>query len=85
MRILPALDIVLVIAIARMACSTTRRTGILPVVIINILVDYLISAQWSQSEEVTWFVNPAAWPVNLCPEINAAISTEMITGSHTLP
>ena len=45
--------IIIVIPIARAAPSTARRSGICPVVIIIIPVDYLIPIQWSNGEEVT--------------------------------
>jgi len=80
LRVLLTLAVVIVIAITRMAPSTARRTGIRPVVIIIIPMDYLIAIQWSNGQEVAWFVPPSAWRLNLCPEIIATIPRETLTG-----
>jgi len=85
LRVLLTLAVVLVIAIASTAPSTARRTGIRPVVIIIILVDYLILIQWSNGQEVAWFVLPTAWRFNLCPGIIATIPREILTGAFNLP
>jgi len=85
LRVLLTLTVVIVIAIARTAPSTARRTGICPVVIIIILVDDLIPNQWSNGQEVAWFVLPAAWRLNLCPEIIATVPRGMLTGAFNLP
>jgi len=66
--------VIIVIAIASMAPLNARRAGIRPVLIIIILLDYLIPIQWSNGQEVAWFVLPAAWRLNLCPEIIATIA-----------
>jgi hypothetical protein len=68
-----------------MAPSTAWRTGICPVVIIIFLLDYLIPIQWSNAQEVAWFVLPAAWNLNLCPGIIATIPRETLTGAFNLP
>jgi hypothetical protein len=65
LRVLLTLAVVIVIAIARTAPSTARRTGIRPVVIIIILIDYLIPIQWSNGPEVAQFGLPTAWWFNL--------------------
>jgi len=85
LRVLLTLAVVIVIAIARTAPSTTRRTGICPVVIIIILVDYFIPIQWSNCQEVAWFVLPTAWRLNLCPEIIATVPRETLTSAFNLP
>jgi hypothetical protein len=77
--------IVIVIAVARTAPSTAQRTGILSVVIIIILVDYLISILWSNPHEVAWFVQPTSWWLNLCPEIIVTVPRETLTGAFNLP
>jgi len=66
------------------APSTARRSGIPPVIIVIILVDYLIPIQWSNSQDVAWLVLPAAWRLNLCPEIIATVPREMLTGACNL-
>ena len=61
----------IVIVIARTAPSTARLYGIRPVLTIIILVDYLIPIQRSNGQEVAWLLLPAAWRLNLSPEIIA--------------
>jgi len=73
LRVLLTLAVVIVIVIARTAPSTAQRSRIRPGLIIIILVDYLIPIQWSNGHEVAWLVLPAAWWLNLCPEIIATI------------
>jgi hypothetical protein len=85
LRVLLTLAIVIVIAIARTAPSTARHTGIRPVVIIIILVDYLIPIQWSNGKEVAWFVLPTASRFNLCPEIIPTVPRETLTSAINLP
>jgi hypothetical protein len=85
LRVLLTLAVVIVIAIARTAPSTARCTGICPVVIIIILVNYLISIQWSNVQEIAWFVLLTAWRFKLCPEIIATVPREMLTGAFNLP
>jgi hypothetical protein len=58
--VLLTLAIVIVIAIARTPPSTARCSGIHPVLIIIILIDYDIPIQWSNGQEVAWIVLPAA-------------------------
>jgi len=84
LRVLLTFAIVIVIAIARTAPSTARRSGIGPVLIIIILVDYLIPIQWSNGQEVAWLVLSAAWWLHLCPEIIATVSREMLAGGFNL-
>jgi len=60
LRVLLTLTVVIVIGISRTAPSTTGHCGIHPVHIIIILVDYLIPMQWSNGQDVTWLVLPAA-------------------------
>jgi hypothetical protein len=67
------------------AHSTAWHSGICPVVIIIILIDYLIPIQWSNGQGVAWLVLPAAWRLNLCPEIIATVLREMLTGAFNLP
>ena len=85
LRVLLTLAVVIVIAISRMAPSTARRSGIGQVLIIIILVDYLIPIQWSNGQDVTWFVLPAAWWLNLCPEIITTIPRETLTSASHHP
>jgi hypothetical protein len=70
---------------ASTAPSTARRTGIYPVVIIFILVEYLILIQWSNGQEVACFVLPAPWRLNDCAEINATVPRETHTGAFDVP
>jgi hypothetical protein len=84
MRVLLTLAIVIVIFIARTALSTARHLRISPVLIIISLVDYLIPIQWSKGQEVTWLVLPAAWRLNLCPEIIATVPRETLTSAFNL-
>jgi hypothetical protein len=78
------LAIVSVIAIAKPAPSTAEPTGIRPVLIIIILGDYLIPIQWSNRQEVAWLVLPAAWWLNLFPEIIATVPRETLAGAFNL-
>jgi len=84
LRVLLTLPIVIVIAIARTAPSTARRSGVRPVVIIIILVDYLIPIQWSNDQEVAWLVLPAAWWLNLSAEIIATVPRETLASAFNL-
>ena len=56
-----------------------------PVLIIIILVDYLIPIQWSDGQEVAWFLPPVGWLLNLCPEIITSVRRETLTGAFNLP
>jgi hypothetical protein len=76
---------VIIIVIARTAWSSARLSGICPVVIIIILVDYLIPIHQSTCQAVARLVLPAAWWLNLCQEIIATIPREMLTGAFNLP
>jgi hypothetical protein len=78
------LAIVIVIAIARTDLSTAQHSGIRPVLINIILVDYLIPIQWSNSQEVAWLVLTAAWWLNSCPEIIATVPRETLAGATNL-
>jgi hypothetical protein len=81
-----SLAVVIVIAIARTAPSTTRRTGIHPVVIIIIiLLDDVIPIQGSNGQEVAWFVLPTVSRLILCAGIIATVPRETLTGAFTLP
>jgi len=84
LRVLLTLTVVIVIVIARMAPSTARRTWIRPFLITNIIVDYLIPTQWSNGQEVAWFVPRVAWRLNLGPEIIATVSRETLAGEFNL-
>jgi hypothetical protein len=85
LRVLLTLAVVIVVDIARAATSTVRPSGILPVLIIIILIDYLIPIQWSNHEEVACLVLPAAWWLNLYPEIIATVPRETLAGAFNLP
>jgi hypothetical protein len=71
-------------AIARIAPSLARRARICPVLILIILVDHLISIQWSHGQEVGRFVLAAAWRLNRCAEIIATAQSETLTGAFIL-
>jgi hypothetical protein len=73
------------IAMARTAPSTARHSRIHPVVIIIILVNYIIPVEWSNGKKVTCYVLPAAWRLDLCPEIIASVPRETLTGAFNLP
>jgi hypothetical protein len=84
LRVLPTLAIVIVIAIARSAPSTARRSRIRPVLIIISIVDYLILIQSSNGQEVAWLVLPAAWWLNLCHEIIATVPRATLAAAFNL-
>jgi hypothetical protein len=84
LHVLLNLAIVIGIAIASTAPSTARRTGIRPVCIIIIIVDYLIPIQLSNGQEVAWLVLPASWWLNLCPAIVATVPRETLAGVFNL-
>ena len=83
--VLLTLAIVIVIAIARKATSSSRRSGIRPVIIIIILVDYLIPIRRANSQQVAWLVLPAAWWLNHCPEIITTVPRESLSSDCNLP
>jgi hypothetical protein len=85
LRVLLTLAIVIIIAMTRTAPSTARRSRIHPGVIIIILVDYFIPTQWSNGQQVAWLVLPAAWWLNLCPEIIATVPIEILASAVNLP
>jgi hypothetical protein len=62
----------------RMAPSTTWHSGIRPVLIIIILIDYLIPIQWSNSHEVARLVLQASWRLNLYTEIIAVVRMRVL-------
>jgi hypothetical protein len=64
LRVLLTLAVIIAIAIAKMAPSTTGGTRFRPVVINIILVNYLIPIQWSNGQDVAWFALLAAWRLN---------------------
>jgi len=78
------LGVSIVIAIVRTVRSTTRRSGICPVLIIIILVNYLRPIKWATGQQVTWLVLPAYWRMNLCPEFFATIPRDMLPGMLNL-
>ena len=84
LRVLLTHAVVVVIGVARTAPSTTRRSGIRPVLIMIILIDYLIPIQCSNGQEVAWLVLPAAWRLNHCPEIITTLPRESLTGGFNL-
>jgi hypothetical protein len=84
-RLLSTLAIVIVIAIARAAPSPTWRSGIHPVVIISILVDYLIPMQWSSGQAVAWLVLPAACQQNHCSQSIATVPRELLASALNHP
>jgi len=56
-----------------------------PVVTNITLIDYLIPIQWFNGQEVARLVLPAAWLLNLCPEIIVTIPRETLPGAFNLP
>jgi len=68
-----------------MASTTARCSGIGPVLIIIILVYYPIPILWSNSKQLTWLVLPAAWWLNLGPEIIGTVARESLAGEFHLP
>ena len=85
LRVLVTLGVFIVIAIARLAPSSARCSGICPVLNFIILVNHLIPNQWYNGQEDAWFVLLAAWRLNLCPEIIGSVSREMLPGAFNLP
>ena len=85
LRILLTLAVIIVIAIARTAHSTAPSSGIRPVPIMIILINCLIPIQWFNGQEVAWLVLPAAWWLNLCPEIIATVPRERLPGAFKFP
>jgi len=79
------LAIFIVIAIARTAPPTAPLTGICPVLIMIILVDYLMPIQWSNGQEVAWLVQPPAGQLNCSPEIIATLTRETLASTGNLP
>ena len=63
-------------------CSALRDR---PVLIVIILLDYLIPLQWSNGQEVAWFVLPAAWQLNLCPGIITTVPRKTLSSAFNLP
>ena len=84
LRVLFTLAVFSVIAITRTAHSAAQLSRICPVLIIIILIDCLIPILWSNSQEVARLVLPAAWSLNICPEINATVPTQMLAGVYDL-
>jgi len=83
--VLITVAVIIVIVIARTAPSTARRSGILPVPIVIILSKYLIPIQWSNGQEVAWFILPAAWRLNYCREIIRIVARDTLNGAFNLP
>jgi len=79
------IPVVIVIVIPRTAPSTARHTGIRQFLIIIIPVDYLIPIQWSNRHKVAWLALPAAWRLNLCPEIITTVPRATLTGAFNFP
>jgi len=50
-----------------------------------VLVDYLIPIQWPKDQDITWLVLPAAWWLNLGPEIIATVPRETLAGAFNFP
>ena len=78
LRVILTLAFIIVIAIASMAHSTAWCSRIRQGLIIIIFLNDLIPIQWSNGQEVAWFVLPAAWQLNLCPEIIATVPREPV-------
>jgi len=64
---------------------TARRVSIRPALIINFLIDYLISIQLSTYQEVACIVLLAVWRLNHRPDIIAAVPREPFAGACNLP
>jgi hypothetical protein len=84
LHVLLALGIVIVISIARVPPSSARRSGIRPVLVIIIQVDRLIPIESPNGQVVACLVLPAAWGLNICPEIIATVSRETSTPAFNL-
>jgi len=85
LRVLPTLAVLIVIAIAGTAPFTAWHSGMCPVLIIIMLVDYLIPIVRSNGQEVAWLVVLAAWWLKLSHESIATVPGEMLTGAWILP
>jgi len=84
LHVLLTLIVVIVISISRTAPSTSLRTWIQAVLVALNLVQYLIPIQWSNSQEVGSLVLPAAWWLNICPEIIATMPRETLSDAINL-
>jgi hypothetical protein len=81
MHVLLTLAFVILIAIIETAPSTAQNSGIHPVVIIILLVDYLIPIELSNAQEVACLVLPAAWWLSLWLVIIVIVPREMLFGA----
>ena len=81
---LPTLTVVIDIAITRTAPSTARCSGIVAVLSILILVDYLIPLQSSNGQELSCLVRPAALRLNPCPEVIPTVPGETLAGVNNI-
>jgi len=85
LHILLALVIIIVIAINWMLPLTAWCSGIRLVLPIIIVVVYHILLQWSNNQKIAWLELPAAWWLNLWPEITTTLPTEMLTAVFNHP
>jgi len=74
LRAILSLAVIIDSAIGRMLPSTALGSGISPVFIIIILIDYLIPIQPSNSQDIACLELPAAWWLNLYPRIIATVT-----------
>jgi len=81
LRVLLTLAVVIVIVIARTAPSTAQLSGIRPVLIIIIRVDYLIPITWSNGQEVACLLLLGDSRLNLCRGIIATVPRETLAGA----
>jgi hypothetical protein len=79
-RVLLALAVVIVIAIATLAPSTSPHTRMRPVPTVINLVDYLIPIQRYNAQEVAGLVLLAPLWLNLNPEIYATVPGDTLAG-----
>jgi len=85
LHVLPTHTVVIVINIASTTVSSARCSGIRPVLVIFMVVNYLIPIQWSNSDNVTWLVLPPACQLNLCPEIISTTPRESLGDVFNVP
>jgi hypothetical protein len=54
------------------------------VLIVTILLFYFIQILWSNGQKIAQYVLPAAWLLNLCPEIVAISPRVLLSGGLNL-
>jgi len=82
--VLLTLNVVIIIPIARTAPSTTWLSGFRPNLTKIMLINYFIRIQHAHSLEVAGLVQPAAWWLDLRPQIIATIPWDTLSGACNL-